>query len=274
MLKTTARNIWVFALVIVIGFSCSFSTAKIEDAQMAKDVKPDTKEPVNLTSSFESNAPALHCVVKVANAPSDTKIKARWIAVKAEGVEPNYQIAETESPVTSGYADFYLTKPDAGFPPGDYKVDLFLNPETIKDNKPTRTVTFVVKGSGAPTAGSSGAGGGAVAIKGIYFANDSEGKDVATEFSPASEIIYCFANISGAKAGTKVTARWIATQATGVEPNYLIASVDDTFKTEGNIFTSNLSRPTNGFPVGDYRVELYVNDSSTPAGTGTFKVVE
>lgn len=273
MLKQTVGHIWLFALLIFVGFTYNLAAPKIEDAVIARDVKPDNKEPVSITSSFEPDVPIVHCVIKVSNAKSDTKIKVRWIAASVPGVDANYLIAETEAPVKNGFSDFILTKPDNGFPPGDYRVDIFLDPEKIKDNKPTRAVTFAVKGAAAPAASSTEPG--VVTVQEVYFAFDKEGKNVSKEFKPETRIIYLTAILSRVKVGTKITARWIAAKVDGVDPNYEIVKADATFDKESTVFLSNIELPEGKlFPPGEYRVDLYINDGKTPVGSGSFKVVE
>ena len=61
----------VLLLVAVIAAACSvsFSTANIPQAVLAKDVKGDTFEPVDPTSTFPTDQAVIHLVVTVANAP-------------------------------------------------------------------------------------------------------------------------------------------------------------------------------------------------------------
>ena len=130
--------VWIVisvAMVTAPGCKCEMSTANISGARMAKD--SDGNQPATVFSPTD----AFYCVLELANAPDDTTLKAVWTAVDVEGTEPNHQIEETE--VTSGSApvNFKLTN-TAPWPPGKYKVDLYLN------GKLDQTLTFTVEGGG------------------------------------------------------------------------------------------------------------------------------
>ena len=125
------------ALVVLLLPACSFSTstASISDATMARD--EDGEKP---TKTFSPDEP-FYCIVELSNAPDDTKVRASWTAVKAEGAEPNTKIDEASA--TSGGGDqiqFNLSN-QGPWPTGDYKVDLYLNDA----KNPTKTLAFKVE---------------------------------------------------------------------------------------------------------------------------------
>jgi hypothetical protein len=142
----------VFFLLVVftaIELACnvSFSTARIADATLAKDVNAD-KEAVGPTNTFDPNVPVIHCVVKLANAPDDTKVRAKWSVVNVPGQEPNYKIIESDVDNAGGgknIVDFTFTPGPKGLPAGEYKVDLYLNPKPEKTDPPAKTLTFTIK---------------------------------------------------------------------------------------------------------------------------------
>ena len=130
-------------LVAVVAASCNFSisTANITQATLSKDVTGDNFAPVDPTSTFPTDQPVIHLVVNIANAPSDTKVKAVWTAVDVGDFAPaNTQIAEvTVTLDASGAAHFTLSIPDSGaWPVGKYKVDVYLN------DKLDRTLEYTV----------------------------------------------------------------------------------------------------------------------------------
>jgi hypothetical protein len=151
--KTLALFLLFACLAIAPACNVSFSTANIKDATLAKDVDAN-KEAVNPTSTFDSDVKVIHCVVHVANAPEDTKLKAKWMIVKAEGQQPNQQILETNVDATNNNTVFdFSMKPNSELPPGDYKVDVYLNPKGGADEQPTKSLPFTVKASmSAPSA--------------------------------------------------------------------------------------------------------------------------
>ena len=135
--RTTLLLLPVCAAILVLALSaCSFSTssANISSAKMARD--QDGKQPTKTFSPDES----FYCIVELSNAPKDTKVRAVWTAVNAEGADPNTKIDEAEATSGSGQLQFNLSN-DGPWPTGDYKVDLYLNDA----KKPTKKLTFEVK---------------------------------------------------------------------------------------------------------------------------------
>src|SRR5687767_14063847 len=122
----------VFSILSAIATACtfSFSTARIADAKMAKGVS-EKMEPIEPTSTFETTDGVVHCLVMLANAPEKTRVKAVWTVVNAEGQKPNDKFGETAvvGGGTKNVVDFSYTPPPAALPVGEYKVDIYLNPQ-------------------------------------------------------------------------------------------------------------------------------------------------
>ncbi len=142
-MKRVLLFVTVFLLVAVVAAACSFSfsTANVPQAVLAKDVKGDTFEPVDPTTTFPTDQAVIHLVVTVANAPSDTKVKTVWTAVDVGDAAPaNTKIDEAEVTMAeSGNAHFTLSQPSSGtWPVGKYKVDIYLN------DKLDRTLEYTV----------------------------------------------------------------------------------------------------------------------------------
>ena len=89
---------------------------------------------------FGPSTPQVVLTARLADVPSGSKLRSVWIAEKTKVAPPNYEIDKTE--LTGGGAinrvTFSLSRPNAGWPAGDYRVDLFVN------NKPASTVRFSV----------------------------------------------------------------------------------------------------------------------------------
>ncbi len=134
MQKQRWMSLLIIILVLALSLACEFSasTANIKDAQMARD--PGGEQP---TTTFAPDE-AFYCVVELANAPDDTTVRAAWTAVAAEGVDPDFFIAEKELTSGSGALNFELTN-DSLWPNGEYKVDLYLNGDL------DRTLEFEVR---------------------------------------------------------------------------------------------------------------------------------
>ena len=123
----------VVMMLLALACNFSFSTAKIASAKLTAD-----KEGTQETAAFAPDQ-TFYCIVNLANAPEDTKLKAVWTAVEVEGEQPNVLIDQTET--TAGNQNvftFSLTN-DQLWPVGKYKVDLYLN------DKLDRTLEFEVR---------------------------------------------------------------------------------------------------------------------------------
>ncbi len=134
-MKTNRR----FLLIVLVGLlfaalACSFSasTANIKQAFMARD--PDGQQQTTVFSPQDT----FYCIVTLANAPEDTKVKAVWTAVQVEGADPNTYLQETELTTGSGTLTFQLSNSNL-WPAGTYKVDIYLNDEL------DRTLEFQVQ---------------------------------------------------------------------------------------------------------------------------------
>jgi hypothetical protein len=254
----------VLLALAMMGMACGFhlSTARIVEAQLAREVN-EKKEAVNPTTSFNSNDRVIHAVVRLANAPAETKVKARWLAVKVEGAPDNRLIAETsiDAGGESNIVDFTLTPAENGLPPGDYKVDLYLNPREGEQSQPAKTLSFTVKPSGP-------------AIAPAAMAQGEDGASPTTDFAPDAEKLYCYVEMRGKTAGAKVTARWIAVEAEGVSRNYEIDSARIALEGDQNVINFSLEKPAKGWPPGKYRVDLYLGDSPEPVRSVTFNIAQ
>jgi hypothetical protein len=127
----------LLSIVVLFMVSCSFSTANISSADLAKEVPGGKPEKISGTTFHTADGP-FHLLVIVANAPEGTKVKASWFAVEA-GNEKGTLIDENEITLTNETdVDFNLSLPRP-WPVGKYKVDLYLN------SKLDRTIPFDVK---------------------------------------------------------------------------------------------------------------------------------
>lgn len=119
--KRTSLVLFSLAIIILIP-ACSFTTAKIENVVLTAD--PEVGAPREAFSPNET----FYLVVALANAPKDTVLKTTWIAVEIEGVEPDFVIDEVEITTGLPIVTFDLAN-EYSWPPGTYRVDLYLNGE-------------------------------------------------------------------------------------------------------------------------------------------------
>ena len=93
----------------------------------------------------------------------------------------------------------------------------------------------------------------------LHLAGDCRG--TGTEIVPDTPKIYCAFKTQGAKSGTPVRGAWIAVDVGDImPPNYKIAEATLTLTDTIHNGMFNVSEPNTGFPVGKYRVEIYVGD--------------
>jgi hypothetical protein len=89
---------------------------------------------------FAPDAAKIVLHVQIVDMTEGTKLTADWIAVKTDVAPANFKIdsATTELEEDAEEATFSMSKPNAGWPVGDYKVDLSIN------GKVTTSVPFKV----------------------------------------------------------------------------------------------------------------------------------
>ncbi|MGD8406292.1 MAG: hypothetical protein PVJ21_21735 [Anaerolineales bacterium] len=99
-----------------------------------------------------------------------------------------------------------------------------------------------------------------LSIENLRMAFDQDGKTPTTVYEPF-DVFYVVGDLNNAPAGTVVEAKWFAAQIEEYEPGELIYEqeisdfTDESFS--GTIYFQ-LSNE-NGWPSGDYQVEVYLN---------------
>src|SRR6266446_8222185 len=83
----------------------------------------------------------------------------------------------------------------------------------------------------------------------------------STTFASNTPNLYAIFKTEGAKAGDKIRGVLIAEDVGDVAPanTKVLESIFDV-EAETEVGEFSFSKPTNGWPVGKYRVEIYVND--------------
>lgn len=125
-----------------------------------------------------------------------------------------------------------------------------------------RRMLAAITMAGLATAMTVGASGPALASG---FANvilaATEGGPPVTSFAPDTAEFVLSADITDeVSSGSKVTVTWVSVDTGGVAPpNYQIYASDFDVGMTDNRLDVALSKPTNGWPVGTYQVQLSVN---------------
>ena len=97
----------------------------------------------------------------------------------------------------------------------------------------------------------------------------------STTFATNTPTLYAIFKTEGAKAGDKIRGVLIAEDVGDVAPantKVLETILDMEGDTEAGDFS--FSKPTNGWPVGKYRVEIYVNDELATTANFTIKAAK
>jgi len=100
------------------------------------------------------------------------------------------------------------------------------------------------------------AGSGAARISDAWMSADEEGAErVATYAQDA--IFYAHVELTDAPADTNLKASWVAVEVDDADPGLIIDEVETATSSGPTFFTLTNEGP---WPLGTYRVELYVGD--------------
>ena len=238
------------AALAVAALACNFlfRSAAIEDAWMAFD-----QEGALRTGTYRQDD-IFYAIVLLENTPDDTEIKAVFYADQVEGEQADTRIDDAVLTAGSGQVYFTLSNP-ALWPPGGYRVDLYLN------NEFERSLTFEVQGPPTPTPEPTPTATKPPAapqpnIADAYLSLDDAGEQVTTVYGP-DDIFYCKVEVVDAAPDSLIRADWYAVEVEGIEPNSLIDSAE--ISGGDNLYTFDLagSQP---WPEGDYMVEISINN--------------
>lgn len=130
------------ALLLVLSSGCSKSGDASSSASPAYKniVLTDDESSKTPKTTFSKDTPRIFVFFGLEGVSVGTKVKSIWICEKSEVAEPNYKIDEVTltvvPPMNEG--NFSLSKPNAGWPEGSYRVDMYM------DGAVTDTVKFTV----------------------------------------------------------------------------------------------------------------------------------
>ena len=89
------------------------------------------------TDVFAPDTASIFLHAELLDMVDGTKLSGTWIAEKTDAAPPNYKIDSTTLAAGGNMkeATFSITKPNAGWPVGDYRVDMTINGQTVKSAK-------------------------------------------------------------------------------------------------------------------------------------------
>jgi hypothetical protein len=113
----------------------------------------------------------------------------------------------------------------------------------------------------ALSAGAAYAAGDHIGRTALVVGDD--GKEAQTVFATDAPKIVLHAELKGAEAGAKVEGIWIAVKTDAAPANYKIDAATLTLDSSAlEEVTFSLSKPTAGWPVGTYQVDLTYNGTA------------
>jgi hypothetical protein len=116
-----------FAVMLVTGLVISTAQAETRHLVRAMTFPGDGEGGTPPQTSFAPDTPKITLGVQIQDLDPGAEIKANWIAEKADGAPENYQIDSatiSAGDVTGDVIAFRLSRPNAGWPAGEYRVDV------------------------------------------------------------------------------------------------------------------------------------------------------
>jgi hypothetical protein len=122
-------------------------TPAVEDLYLAKDNgSGKAGEPV---SEFSSSDVPIYCVVLL-DGPAKVTVKMNFVAVGVRGMKPETKVVTATYTTKEGQNRVNFTgRPETDWPPGRYRVDIFL------DGKAAKTVEFDINAAGTSVGGNN-----------------------------------------------------------------------------------------------------------------------
>ena len=103
------------------------------------------------------------------------------------------------------------------------------------------------------------AGGTMPGTSNFYMATDKAGNDRTNVFSTTDDFYVLF-DVNDIEPGTVFQSRWYALNVEGQDPNEPFRTIDYSYQEGiGNIYFQLTN--SEGWPVGNYKVEVYMNDA-------------
>ncbi len=123
---TWARRL---AMLLSVGVFGVLTSTTVSAQSFGEVILSSEKNAEESEKSFESDTPRLYVSAELVDVPSGAKVTSAWIAISAKGAPANYVIDTATVTVGSkaNVANFNISKPNAGWPVGTYRVDLSIN---------------------------------------------------------------------------------------------------------------------------------------------------
>lgn len=245
----------------------------VDQGVMAAGVTDLGLAPLGIAETFSPDQGTYHAVIHIQDAPNGSKFKAVWTAVDTGGaMPPNNSLGEYElSADGTRFLDFTYKPNNGHMPVGSYQVQIYDNGNLA------RTLSFTIDASAqviTPQAQTASAcpplalptdtpPGFAI---GVTMAPKTQGGN----FEPVNpgrvfgphDVFHAVVNIENAPDNTRFKAIWYAEDIGSAAPcNYKLN--EGQLSSGGSRNLDFYISPGSEWPLGQYRVEIYVNDVKT-----------
>lgn len=241
------RPLFAFLLLFLSSLACAISAGPpaVGEVVVAESLSADY-QPVNLTSTYTSDDTVISISVEVQNIVVGSVLEVKY---KLNG-EDYDKLTSTAEKDGSGYFGFTLTV-ENGLLPGDYVADIYL------DGQLAKTVTFKVEPSGPPSIGA--------VVTARTVDENNKPIELTSIYSP-NDTFKISVQVKNLIIGSNVTVKYTFEGEYAEDANTSIIAE----KAGSGYFSFSLTPPAEGFPVGNYTAEVYLDD--TLADTVAFSV--
>ncbi len=104
---------------------------------------------------------------------------------------------------------------------------------------------------------------GAARYEKLMLTDVKDGQTARQTFDPKTKKIYLSAWLTDVAPGAKLKSVWFAEKNNVTPDNFKLDSVEIIVRGKMNRVTYSLSKPKKGWPVGTYRLELFIDDKLT-----------
>ena len=248
----------VVFLLLPKGFGVSL-------AALASEVDEDWK-PVKQTDTFTPDTAEILASVQLRSPKDGTAVTAEWYMEDAD--DGDFLIDSYTQPLSEedDIILFSLSRPNAGWPTGSYRVDLVSD-----DGSVLKSLPFTIEdGTGMSSTTQPEAQGlqvtGAVAATGVD--SDFLPTGIRSDFVTTTPEIFIFVDLTGVDADSTLTSEW-----NWLDDNLQFGEYTlDIMTGEESVYFS-MTMPDAGWPTGSYEVDLVAADGSI-LGTVPFTVAE
>lgn len=256
----------VFAIVAVVmlpSYVLASATASLADI-IITDVRDSGTE----KTTFIDQPAKIYVQFRLVDAPAGTRVRCLWIAQDAQSAPPNYKIDDVSMRmgglVNRGTCS--LSKPNRGWPPGDYRVEIYL------EDRLAHTARFKVAAAPAAVASAPAVPAGERIGPVIFDSRIANNRAVSpsTRFNKGVRQVYAFFEFRGLQAGDRVDGVWYQGNNEILRQSRTVAQILGTREVAptGRLWFS--VRWPRGAEAGSYSFVVHVNGQVTR--TTTFEV--